>query len=57
MYFLGVSNTAKGTRGMPHSPDYVADEGAIQVGARAMLAVMLERMAEGERERQKASSR
>jgi len=57
MYFLGVNNTAKGTRGMPHSPDYVADEGAIQVGARAMLAVMLERMAEGERERQKASSR
>ena len=55
MYFLGVSNTAKGTRGMPHSPDYVADEGAIQVGARAMLAVMLERM--GERETQKASAR
>ena len=57
MYFLGVSNTAKGTRGMPHSPDYVADEGAIQVGARAMLAVMLERMTEGERETQKASSK
>ena len=49
MYFLGVSNTAKGTRGMPHAPDYVADEGAIQVGARAMVAVMLERMGEGQR--------
>jgi metal-dependent amidase/aminoacylase/carboxypeptidase family protein len=44
MYFLGVSNTAKGTRGMPHSADYVADDGAIVVGARAMVAVMLERM-------------
>jgi metal-dependent amidase/aminoacylase/carboxypeptidase family protein len=47
MYFLGVSNTAAGTRGMPHAPDYVADEGAILVGARAMVAVMLERMGEG----------
>jgi amidohydrolase len=44
MYFLGVSNTKAGTRGMPHSDDYVADEGAILVGARAMVAVMLERM-------------
>jgi metal-dependent amidase/aminoacylase/carboxypeptidase family protein len=44
MYFLGVSNAAKGTRGMPHSADHVADDGAIVVGARAMVAVMLERM-------------
>jgi metal-dependent amidase/aminoacylase/carboxypeptidase family protein len=47
MYFLGVSNAGKGTRGMPHAPDYVADEGAILVGARAMVAVMLERMESG----------
>jgi amidohydrolase len=42
MYFLGVSNPAKGTVGMPHSPGYVADDGAIMVGARAMTAVLLE---------------
>jgi metal-dependent amidase/aminoacylase/carboxypeptidase family protein len=44
MYFLGVSNAAKGTVGMPHAPDYVADEGAILIGARAMTAVLLERL-------------
>jgi metal-dependent amidase/aminoacylase/carboxypeptidase family protein len=44
MYFLGVSNSAKGTVGMPHSPSYVADEGAILVGARAMTAVLLDRL-------------
>ena len=42
MYFLGVSNPAAGTVGMPHSPDYVADEGAILVGAKAMTAVLLD---------------
>lgn len=44
MYFLGVSNAAKGTVGMPHAPNYVADEGAILVGARAMTAVILDRL-------------
>lgn len=43
-FFLGVNNPAKGTVGMPHTPDYVADEGAIQTGARAMAAVLLERL-------------
>jgi metal-dependent amidase/aminoacylase/carboxypeptidase family protein len=43
-FFLGVSNPATGTRGMPHTADYVADEGAMQVGARAMAAVLLERL-------------
>ncbi len=42
MYFLGVSNPSTGTVGMPHSPDYVADEGAILVGAKAMTAVFLD---------------
>jgi metal-dependent amidase/aminoacylase/carboxypeptidase family protein len=42
MYFLGVSNPATGTVGLPHSPDYVADDGAILVGARAMTAVLLD---------------
>lgn len=45
MYFLGVSNAANGTVGMPHAPNYVADEGAILVGARAMTAVILDRLA------------
>jgi metal-dependent amidase/aminoacylase/carboxypeptidase family protein len=43
-YFLGVSNAAKGTVGMPHTPEYVADEGAMLVGARAMASVMLDRL-------------
>jgi amidohydrolase len=42
MFFLGVSNPEKGTVGMPHTPDYVADEESIFVGARAMTAVLLE---------------
>lgn len=44
MVFLGVSNPAAGTVGMPHAPDYVADDGAILVGASAMLAAMLARL-------------
>jgi metal-dependent amidase/aminoacylase/carboxypeptidase family protein len=44
-YFLGVANAAKGWAGMPHSPDYVADEAAIRVGARAMTAAILDRLA------------
>lgn len=42
MLWLGVANAAKGHGGMPHSPDYVADEGAILVGARAMSHVLLD---------------
>jgi metal-dependent amidase/aminoacylase/carboxypeptidase family protein len=45
MFFLGVSNTERGWLGMPHSPNYVADEEAIFVGARTMAAVILDRMA------------
>ncbi len=41
MYYLGVSNTATGTEGMPHTPGYVADEGSILVGARVMSALVL----------------
>ena len=47
MYFLGVSNPEAGTVGMPHSPNYVADDAAILVGTRAMLAAMLARFLEG----------
>jgi metal-dependent amidase/aminoacylase/carboxypeptidase family protein len=42
MYYLGVSNSTRGWVGMPHSPEYVADEAAIETGARAMSAVMLD---------------
>lgn len=42
MFFLGVASAAKGFTGMPHTPDYVADEEAIFVGARAMAAVVLD---------------
>jgi metal-dependent amidase/aminoacylase/carboxypeptidase family protein len=42
MFFLGVSNPEKGTVGMPHTPNYVADDEAIFVGARAMAAVLLD---------------
>ncbi len=42
MYWLGVSNSERGTVGMPHSPDFVADERSIQVGAKAMAVVVLD---------------
>jgi metal-dependent amidase/aminoacylase/carboxypeptidase family protein len=42
MYFLGVSNSERGWVGMPHSPDYVADEESIFVGAGAMAAVFFD---------------
>ena len=41
MYWLGVSNPELGTVGFPHSPDFVADEQAIVVGAKAMAAVLV----------------
>jgi metal-dependent amidase/aminoacylase/carboxypeptidase family protein len=44
-WFLGVANASKKIRGMPHAPDYDADEQAIVVGARAMTAVLLDRLA------------
>lgn len=47
MYFLGVSNPEKGWVGMPHTPEYVADEGAILVGASAMSAILLDFLDQG----------
>ncbi len=44
MYLLGVSNAARGWVGMPHSPGYVADEASIVIGARALSAVLLDRL-------------
>ncbi len=46
MYLLGVSNAARGWVGMPHSPGYVADEAAILIGARALSAILLDRLNE-----------
>ena len=40
LYFLGVSNTPKGTMGLPHHPAFVADEGAIVFGAATMASVL-----------------
>jgi metal-dependent amidase/aminoacylase/carboxypeptidase family protein len=48
-FFLGASNSAAGTVSMPHSGDFVADESAIVPGARAMAAVLLDRLAAGGR--------
>jgi amidohydrolase len=42
LYYLGVSNTAKGTVGLPHSPMFVADEGAIVFGANTMSAILVD---------------
>ncbi len=42
MYWLGVSNSALGTVGMPHSPNYVADEESIFVGAKVMAAIVID---------------
>jgi metal-dependent amidase/aminoacylase/carboxypeptidase family protein len=41
MYFLGVANPTEGIAGMPHSPDFQADEEAIVVGARVMAGIIL----------------
>jgi len=38
---LGVANAELGLNGMPHSPNFAADEAAIFVGANAMSAVLL----------------
>jgi amidohydrolase len=46
-FFLGVSNAAEGIVGMPHTPGYVADEGALAFGTRAMAAVLLDRLSRG----------
>jgi metal-dependent amidase/aminoacylase/carboxypeptidase family protein len=47
MFFLGVSNAERGWSGYPHNAAYVADEESIQVGARAMSAVILNRLRAG----------
>ena len=40
MFWLGVANPEKGISGMPHAPDHAVDEAAIEVGVKAMAAVV-----------------
>jgi metal-dependent amidase/aminoacylase/carboxypeptidase family protein len=47
LFFLGVSNPAKGIAGQPHAPFYQADDDAIQAGAHAMAGVLLEFITQG----------
>lgn len=42
--YLGVANTARGWNGLPHNPEYVADERAIVTGAVAIASVLLDRL-------------
>ncbi len=44
MFFLGVSNSAQGIVGLPHSPNFVADESAIAFGVNTMSAVLVNYM-------------
>ena len=43
-FFLGVQNSAKGIKSMPHSSDFVADEAAIPFGVKAMAAAVVGRL-------------
>jgi metal-dependent amidase/aminoacylase/carboxypeptidase family protein len=40
-FFLGLSNTSKGLRAMPHSPEFNVDEAGIAFGIRAMAVVVI----------------
>ena len=42
--YLGVANAARGWNGLPHNPEYVADERAIVTGAVAIASVLLDRL-------------
>jgi len=44
MYYVGVNNPETGTVGFPHAPNFIADDGAILAGTKAMLAAMLEQL-------------
>jgi metal-dependent amidase/aminoacylase/carboxypeptidase family protein len=43
MLFLGVADASSGANGVPHSPDFAADERAIGVGVRAMSSLLVAR--------------
>jgi metal-dependent amidase/aminoacylase/carboxypeptidase family protein len=45
MFYLGVANPEAGVNGMPHSPDFAADERALGIGVRAMAGFLASRLA------------
>lgn len=45
MCYLGVADAAAGIHGVPHSPDFAADERAVGVGVRAMAGFLASRLA------------
>jgi metal-dependent amidase/aminoacylase/carboxypeptidase family protein len=44
MLYLGVANPDAGVNGIPHSPDFAADERAIGLGVRAMAGLLSRRL-------------
>jgi len=44
MVYLGVANPEAGIHGIPHLPDFAADERAIGVGVRAMAGFLSSRL-------------
>ncbi|OAH12886.1 zinc-binding metallopeptidase family protein [Streptomyces jeddahensis] len=44
MLYLGVANPEAGINGIPHSPDFAADERAIGIGVRAMAGFLSSRL-------------
>jgi hypothetical protein len=44
MLYLGVANPDAGINGVPHAPDFAADERAIGVGVRAMTGLLSNRL-------------
>ena len=42
LYYLGVSNASRGTVGLPHSPNFVADEDVIVFGVKTMSAILVD---------------
>lgn len=44
MFYLGVANAEAGQGGVPHAPDFAADERAIGIGVRAMAGLLAARL-------------
>jgi metal-dependent amidase/aminoacylase/carboxypeptidase family protein len=44
MFLLGVANAEAGISGVPHAPDFDADEGALGVGTKALSNVIWKRL-------------
>ncbi|WP_329272375.1 hypothetical protein [Streptomyces pseudovenezuelae] len=44
MFYLGVANPEAGINGVPHSPDFAADEHAIGIGVGAMAGFLSHRL-------------